>query len=101
MKTNNERLNTLLAHLDRDSNIEYIQALADQISDNNDHVSRLSKKADDVSSLNLLKHELDRLGTRNEVLLNMISKLLKEAESVQQESVELVFSMLKDEREGR
>lgn len=101
MKTNEERLTTLLAQLEQQSNIEYIQALTDQISDNEDHVSRLSKKADDVSSLNILKHELDRLNSRNEVLLNMISKLLKEAESVQQESVELVFSMLKEERDRR
>lgn len=95
-KTNNERLHTLLAHLDRDSNVEYINALTEQIADNQDHVSRLSEKANDVSSLNMLKHELDRLNSRNEVLLNMIFKLLEEADSTRQKSVELVFAMLKE-----
>lgn len=94
--TNNERLHTLLANLDRDSNIEYIKALADQISDNQDHVSRISKKANDASSLNMLKHEFDRLSLRNEALLNMIFKLLEESDSIQQKSVELVFAMLKE-----
>lgn len=94
--TNNERLHILLANLDQDSNIEYINALAEQIADNQDHVSRLSEKANDVSSLNMLKHELDRLSSRNEVLLNMIFKLLEEADSTRQKSVELVFAMLKE-----
>lgn len=94
--TNNERLHILLTNLDRDSNIEYINALAEQIADNQDHVSRLSEKANDVSSLNMLKHELDRLSSRNEVLLNMIFKLLEEADSTKQKSVELVFAMLKE-----
>ncbi len=98
-KTNNERLHTLLANLDRDSNIECINALAEQIADNQDHVSRLSEKANDVSSLNMLKHELDRLSSRNEVLLNIIFKLLEESGSIRQKSVELVFAMLKEEND--
>lgn len=99
MKTTNEKLNTLLANLDRDSNLEYINALAEQVEDNQAHLRSVSKKANDPSSLNLFKHEFDRLSGRNEVLLNMIFKLLQESKEIQEKSISTVFEMLKESAE--
>lgn len=96
MKTTNEKLNTLLANLDRDSNLEYINALAEQVEDNQARLRSASKKANDVSNLNLFKHEFDRLSGRNEVLLNMIFKLLQESKEIQEKSISVIFEMLKE-----
>ena len=96
MKTTNEKLRSLLAGLDKDSNLEYIGALAEQVEDNLSHLQTVSNKADNLSDLNNFKHEFDRLSGRNEVLLNMIFKLVDESSKAQEKSVSLVFEMLKD-----
>lgn len=96
MKTTNEKLRSLLAGLDRNSNLEYIGALAEQVEDNLSHLQTVSNKADNPSDLNIFKHEFDRLSGRNEVLLNMIFKLVDESSKTQEKSVSLVFEMLKD-----
>lgn len=99
MKTKNEKLHTLLANLDRDSNLEYINAIAEQMEDNQAHLRSVSKRANDPSSLNLFKHEFDRLSGRNEVLLNMIFKLLQESKEIQEKSVSITFELLKENAE--
>ncbi|WP_319470618.1 hypothetical protein [uncultured Trichococcus sp.] len=96
MKTTNEKLRSLLDGLDRNSNLEYIGALAEQVEDNLSHLQTVSNKADNTSDLNTFKHEFDRLSGRNEVLLNMIFKLVDESSKTQEKSVSLVFEMLKD-----
>lgn len=99
MTTKNEKLNTLLASLDRDSNLEYINAIAEQLEDNLSHLQSVSNKADGLSDLNMFKHEFDRLNNRSEVLLNMIFKLLIESKTLQEKSVSLVFELLKESAE--
>ena len=99
MKTTNEKLRSLLAGLDKDSNLEYIGALAEQVEDNLSHLQTVSNKADNLSDLNIFKHEFDRLSGRNEVLLNMIFKLVDESKALQDKSVSLVFEMLKESAE--
>lgn len=98
-KTTNEKLHTILAGLDRDSNLEYINAIAEQLDDNLAHLQSVSNKADGLSDLNMFKHEFDRLNNRSEVLLNMIFKLLDESKALQDRSVSLVFEMLKESAE--
>lgn len=99
MTTKNEKLHTLLANLDGDSNSEYINAIAEQLEDNLSHLQSVSNKADDPSDLNMFKHEFDRLSGRNEVLLNMIFKLLQESKEIQEKSISTVFEMLKESAE--
>lgn len=96
-KTTNEKLHTILAGLDRDSNLEYINAIAEQLEDNLAHLQSVSNKADGLSDLNMFKHEFDRLNNRSEVLLNMIFKLLQESKEIQEKSVSVVFEILKEE----
>ncbi len=98
-KTTNEKLHTLLANLDRESNLDYINAIAEQVEDNQAHLRSVSKKANGLSDLNLFKHEFDRLSGRNEVLLNMIFKLLQESKEIQEKCISTVFEMLKESAE--
>ena len=99
MKTTNEKLHTLLVNLDRDSNLEYINAIAEQLEDNLAHLQSVSNKSDGLSDLNMIKHEFDRLNNRSEVLLNMIFKLLQESKEIQEKSISTVFEMLKESAE--
>lgn len=99
MKTTNEKLHTLLVNLDRDSNLEYINAIAEQLEDNLAHLQSVSNKSDGLSDLNMFKHEFDRLNNRSEVLLNMIFKLLQESKEIQEKSISTVFEMLKESAE--
>lgn len=96
MTSKNEKLNTLLANLDRDSNLEYINAIAEQLEDNLSHLQKVSNKAGNPSDLNLFKHEFDRLNQRSEVLLNMIFKLLQESKEIQEKSISITFELLKE-----
>lgn len=98
-KTTNEKLHTILAGLDRGSNLEYINAIAEQLDDNLEHLQSVSNKADGLSDLNMFKYEFDRLNNRSEVLLNMIFKLLDESKALQDKSFSLIFEMLKESAE--
>ena len=99
MKTTNKKLHTILESLVRNLNLEYINAIAEQLEDNLAHLQSVSNKADGLSDLKMFKHEFDRLNNRSEVLLNMIFKLLDESKALQDKSVSLVFEMLKESAE--
>ena len=99
MKTTNKKLHTILESLDRNLNLEYINAIAEQLDDNLEHLQSVSNKADGLSDLNMFKYEFDRLNNRSEVLLNMIFKLLDESKALQDKSFSLIFEMLKESAE--
>lgn len=99
MKNDNNLLDTVMQNLEN-SNLEYITALVEQISDNEDSIIRLAAESEDFSSLAMLKHEVQRLVSRNESFINMIVNLINESHKAQEVNISLLFEVMKETVEG-
>ena len=95
MKNDNNLLDTVMQNLEN-SNLEYISALVEQISDNEDSIIRLAAKSEDFSSLAMLKHEVLRLTSRNESFINLLLNLISESHKAKEENISLLFEIAKE-----